>query len=389
MNNILFIVSCVATIIVLLILFFRQLKTPVVIKHKLNPLVWFVIHLGVFICTVFLMLLADMAYSYCSREIYMTLGIKGLCYLFVQNGGLIIFVMLASSIIYNGIVKWFKFNYFADRYPVVSKLYFSVICFSLAFIYGAELLDKNLDVNILAEEYKLIMIWIIVLFQIWIGFGMKTDVKALYNEKILKQLKRIENKKIRNEERKHIFICFSSIILVPAIMMLLFVIDAKGLEMIEYISFMVSYGAGAGIIVVLLIISLYVFIKYPNEKRSRIRCEKIVELIQSGSKQGYYKREKYEISKSQEEYGLKIFMLEVIFDGENNFSKEYIKRARNIFDERNFTYKFKEYNGDKEIIKEKMIEDLSIISKARKDMLQEGFDMAYGLCIERERCKMT
>ena len=80
---------------------YRICKRTIVIKHNLNPTCWFWVHFLVSIYTIILMLISDIVYENFADERNLPLGLKGIVCAFIQNGGMLVFVMLISSLIYN------------------------------------------------------------------------------------------------------------------------------------------------------------------------------------------------------------------------------------------------------------------------------------------------
>lgn len=50
---------------------------------------------------------------------------------------------------------------------------FSLVCMSMIVLYVIEFDILNNGVKVLAGEYNFIITWIIVLVEIWVGFGMQ------------------------------------------------------------------------------------------------------------------------------------------------------------------------------------------------------------------------
>ena len=103
---------------------YRICKREIVIKHNLNPFYWFWVHFLVSIFTVMLMAFSDFVYENFADVKNLPLGWKGIICAFIQNGGLLVIVMLISSLIYNYFVQAIEFNYFVERHPWIKKLFF-------------------------------------------------------------------------------------------------------------------------------------------------------------------------------------------------------------------------------------------------------------------------
>lgn len=97
---------------------------------------------------------------------------------------------------------------------------------------------------------------------------------------------------------------------------------------------------------------------------------------------------KYELRKCEKGYKLKIFESDIKFDDEKSFSKEYIDKVKKAFSDSgkdDISYSLEKYEECQ--IKELIIDNLSRVSENRKELLREGFDTAYRLCIEKEKQK--
>lgn len=200
MKEIIWIVTSVISSVILIFMVNRIFKRPVVIKHNLNPYEWFGVHIIVYFMTLILMLFADMLYNALAEITFMSFGIKGILCLFIQSGGLIILIMIISSWIYDYYIKTIEFNYFIERHLWIKKVFFSIVCISLAVLYIAEAGKNKQNVNVLSNDYKLIAMWIIVFIQIWIGFGMKVGVPKFEFFRFIKQNKNIEYTEVQKEE---------------------------------------------------------------------------------------------------------------------------------------------------------------------------------------------
>lgn len=69
------------------------------------------------------MLISDIIYENFADERNLPLGLKGIVCAFIQNGGMLVFVMLISSLIYNYFVKVIEFNYFVERHPWIKNFF--------------------------------------------------------------------------------------------------------------------------------------------------------------------------------------------------------------------------------------------------------------------------
>lgn len=268
-NIIIFLISSIISCVILFYIANKRCKSPVIIKHKLKPYEWFITHAVIYLLTLLMMLYADIFYCNATRIENMTWGIKGIIYLFIQNGGLIIFVMIGSSWIYNYAVKTIEFNFFIERHLWLKKMFFSIICLTLAILYVVESGKHNDNTNILEGEYKLITIWIIVFVQIWISFGMKLNIPKYSRTDLLEQLKRAENAEALREERKYIFFCMISMIMVSVMMLGLFIIERKIPQLITGIISPIFYGLLIGVLLMILRIVIYASKYHPSRWYSK------------------------------------------------------------------------------------------------------------------------
>jgi hypothetical protein len=115
------------------------------------------------------MLISDIIYENFADERNLPLGLKGIVCAFIQNGGMLVFVMLISSLIYNYFVKVIEFNYFVERHPWIKKLFFSIAGITLIIMYIMVIGRSQDYINILADEYKPAVVWGIVIIEIWVA----------------------------------------------------------------------------------------------------------------------------------------------------------------------------------------------------------------------------
>lgn len=385
MKGIIWIVTSVISSAILIFVVNRMFKRPVVIKHNLNPYEWFGVHMIVYFMTLILMLFADMLYYALAEITFMSLGIKGILCLFIQSGGLIILIMIISSWIYDYYIKTIEFNYFIERHLWIKKVFFSIVCISLAALYMAEVGKNKQDVNVLSNDYKLIAMWIIVFIQIWIGFGMKVRVPKFDFFRFLKQNKYIEYTEAQKEENKYIIVCLVSMIVVPVMMGIYSLMIEQIPKWISDIMSAIYYGVLAGAFIMFCTIFIYTFKCRPNRWWSTKRFERIFNHIQEVAKTEYFERLKYELKKVEDGYVIIIYEEEIKLDNKIIFPEEYVRKVESAFKRDIKEFLFKDYKESE--IKQVIFNTLSKLSNDRKNVLKEGWDIVYKLLDEKEKSK--
>ena len=192
---------------------------PTIIEHKLNPASWFCAHLAIYFLTIFLMVGSDVIVINWKVDKCMPLSIKGVLYLFVQNGGLIIFVMAISSLFYDMWIKLIEFNYFIERYKWLKKLFFTVVCVSLIMMYLIIMREQPKNKNILCGEHQYWVVWLIAFIEIWIGF----DTSFFSRDKLSEWIALEKEKIKREEEKKYIISCMATMIIMLIVPLILWI----------------------------------------------------------------------------------------------------------------------------------------------------------------------
>ena len=358
----------------------KNLEKPIKIQHNLDPHAWWYVHIIVYFISIELMMWTDILFFKFEEIKEMPLGIKGLVCLFIQNGGLIVFIMIISSCIYNYYIKVSEFNLFVERHQWIKKTFFSFVCISLAIIYILEIVKSNNKVNILSEEYKLVAVWMIVFIQIWIGFGMKSYGLVQIVDSLRSGIKKIKDK----EERQYLCLCLISMILIPVLLIIFFVVYDKIPEAISIIFLSILRGISFGAVFMILFILGWNLKYRPNKYISIKKCNKLFSSAKEEFSIGYFMGVKYEVAKRKDEFIFHIYRKTIELD-KGVFSKEYKDTLYEAFDE--YTQKYQlEKNSEKEI--KKLVEDrLESINQKREDVLKEGWDIVYKLSKEKEEKK--
>lgn len=163
------IITCVLTYMISNYWIDKKYIKSITIKRKLNLYLWIPVHSLIFMLTIMMMVFQD----WIVYEINISLRFEGLIYLFVKNGGLIIFIMLISSLLYNIYIKSIGFEYFIECYQWIRKIFFSIVCISLIVVYLIAINESN-SAMFLEEN---IVVWIIVCIEIWISFEFNIKMK--------------------------------------------------------------------------------------------------------------------------------------------------------------------------------------------------------------------
>lgn len=359
----------------------NALKKPIKIEYHLEPREWFGIHGMISFITMVLMTGVDVIYSSVANIQEMPLGVKGIVVAFIQNGGLIIFVMLCSSVIYNHEIKAIEFEFFVERYEWVKKVFYSIIGVSVIVLYIIVNKKNKGEVNILADEYQVVMIWMIVVIQIWIGFGMKSykwrDVWSLVKD----FMKRMEN----GEERRYLFLCLVSMLVVPVSLIVYFEICDKIPGNIQEMIKFGGCGAAHGTVCA-IVLGIGLKIKYrPCECISKGICNKIFRNAKNESSVGHFKWLRYELSKTDTDYILVICEQNYNLECKESLTKGYIRKCDTFFKREEINYSLQEYAGEK--INAEIKKKLKDKEQELEVLLKEGWDMMHEFYREKEKKK--
>lgn len=376
------VISALISSIVLIWWGMRICKKDITIKHNVNPYSWFMIHTIVYFITITLMLIVDMIQANSEVIKEMPVGIIGAMILFVQKGGLIILVMLVSSWIYNRYIKINEFSYFIIRYPWIKKIFFSLICISLGGLYLIEIQKRN-NCNILSDDYSFIAVWIISFIQIWIGFGMRFYGRGEFKMRFSEWKKRMKS----IEELKYFLICILSMLVIPIMTVVYYVVKGKipesAINIIHFLFLGISFGA----IVLILVIFFWNLRHNPNNCISKRRLNNCLNNLFNNKKiqVDYYEGVKYCIVKKSSCIALTASIDNVILDKDVQFDDEYRERLEQLLDLFEGEYTFEKYT--EEDIRKNIEMDLSKFATDRKDILKEGWSKVYEVCEQKEKEK--
>ena len=355
---------------------------PTIIEHKLNPASWFCAHLAIYFLTIFLMVGSDVIVINWKVDKCMPLSIKGVLYLFVQNGGLIIFVMAISFLFYDMWIKLIEFNYFIERYKWLKKLFFTVVCVSLIMMYLIIMREQPKNKNILCGEHQYWVVWLIAFIEIWIGF----DTSFFSRDKLSEWIALEKEKIKREEEKKYIISCMATMIImliVPLILWISLKLSADILSFANNIIAVISVMFMIGATVMIFTVLFLYYKERPNQKKSRKKYQALFAKVQKEKRTAFYMGLKYMLWKEEDEYFYKIEKKNIMLGDEKNFSNEYIKEFQKAFDQESDKYSLKKYN-EKEIYR--LIEE-KIFAKAKKrqELLREGWKIVYEICEKNEK----
>lgn len=352
-------------------------KSEIVIIHKLNPYGWIWVHFATSIITISLFLVNDFLSDVCLKITTMPFGWRGIVCLFVQTGGLLIPIMILSSIIYNAWIRQIEFKYFVRRHQWIKKFYFTIICFTMPIIYCMEIGNVHQN-NILTDvTSKSFVMWTNVLLGIWVGFGMEFNIPQWG-----KQLKTIQEKESR-EELTNLICCLGSMFLFPVLMIV-------WIGIVENMSISIQHNIQGGVWGFILGMSMMAIIllgdnwhRLPSKRRSLKKFEKLFEQTTTKWKKGYYSRIKYGIKENEQGIILHIYREKIKLLERNEYSATYLELVERAFASRKFNYSFQVY--EKSQISKIMKNELERIAREREELLKEGWNVAYKLCENREK----
>lgn len=378
----------IATVIFVTILY-KGVSGPIVIKHELNPYGWFEVHAMTYFLTIMMLLIIDLISFNMSNITGMSMSLVGIGVLFVQNGGLVIVVMILSSIIYNHLIRSIKFHYYVSHHQWLKKIFFSCVCVSLVIMYSIEAIKNPDEINILGDEYKLIVFWIITIVQIWIGFGMNIELSKLGNMDYLSGAihrisKNLQSLKARKEEFRYMMLCVVSMLVFPVIIPLFLWFADEIPQRCERIIYACFTGTMFGSLISIIISIGIIFIHTKSCWCSNKRFHRAFQSADDKKKTRYYQGVKYQLWKNERGYYFSICQEKVEFVNENSFPKRYLKRAKRLFQgKKEILYLFEEYEENE--IKELIHKELVSFSTMREIMLKEGWNIVYKLVDEKAK----
>lgn len=376
------VISALISSVALIMWWLGICRKDIVIKHKIDPYGWFVVHAVVDYITILLMLIVDMIQVKSEVVKEMPVGVKGAIILFVQKGGLIILVMLMSSWLYDRFIKINEFSYFIKRYPWIKKVFYSLIYISLVLLYLIEIQEKNDNTNILSEDYSFIALYMISFIQIWIGFGMEYYEWDEFKNHFSEWVKRMKNK----EELKSFSICILSVIIIPTLPVAYSGIKEKvpesAVNIIQSMFLGISFGT-----VVLLFVVLFWNLKYnPSNRSSKRRLNNCLNKLFNNKRIQieYYEGIEYCVVRKNSSVILIASIDNITFDVNIQFD-EYRERLEKLLELFEREYSFEKYTEEE--IRMNIGNSLSKLAKNRKDILKEGWNKVYEVCEQKEKEK--
>ena len=364
---------------------YRICKREIVIKHNLNPFYWFWVHFLVSIFTVMLMAFSDFVYENFADVKNLPLGWKGIICAFIQNGGLLVIVMLISSLIYNYFVQAIEFNYFVERHPWIKKLFFSMAGITLIIMYIFVIGNSQDDINILADEYKPVVVWGIVVIEIWVGFGMQVSIPHLNTLKNWKRENKERDEKQVKNEKKYIFWCVVSMLLCPMFMIFFLFTDEYMPNSVQKNLHAIFCGLVIGSLTMIAILYVFNFINFPNKKRSIKNFKKNFKQMKNALYIGHFMRVEYELKKDKNKLVLHIYQQNIKIEERKEYSKSFLTKFDKAFGERTEIYLFEQHEMEK--IQTKIEHILEQTSNEREELLKKGWNIAYKLCADKEKQK--
>ncbi len=370
-----FIVSAILSSMVYVYWGYKISERPIKIEHHLRASSWMLVHSIVYLWTMVLMLLADSVFIKVENITDVSLG-----YLFIQNGGLVVLVMLASSLFYNYYIKLVGFQYFVERHQWIKKTFFTIVCISLVLIYLIEINRNHNGINLNADNYKIVTIWVIILIQIWIGFGMEFYSLDSIIDQVKNEILQLRDK----DERKYWLFCFFSMIFFPLIMVVYYWQKDDIRDDILNFIVLLFKGNMIGTVVLFMGFVIWRYKSNLNGRRSKKKYNNLFREEDSQFRTEYYLGVKYELASNGNRYVLIIHEQKIELAERNYFSKDYIEDIKLYFNEI-FTGEYSVQQKDK--IKVLIEKELNSRAEMRKRLLKEGWDTVYKMCDEKEREK--
>lgn len=145
----------------------RKFYKGIDFSYRISSISWFGLHFSVYFFSLALMFFCSIL-SNAIQNVGELNSLQRWGYIFIQQGGGVIFVMVLSSLLYRLLLYSEDLDYAMGYNVTMCKLFFSIVCIScvVLFLWMWEVQGENNDF-----EMSQLMMWAVVLVQIWIGFG--------------------------------------------------------------------------------------------------------------------------------------------------------------------------------------------------------------------------
>ena len=282
------------------------------ISYKISPWSWLLVDFVVFFFSLTLMLTCAIETLKANEKPLHDSFLLS----FVQQGGLIIIIMLLSNIIDKLSTRSFDLNYSRGYSPINAKIQFSLACFFCFLILF--IISKQPGINSRTSKllYGQSVMWIINLLQIWICFGSSSnsrlDKKTLCS-KIL----------YFKYEIKYTYPCIISMFVGPFFLIIIYYLGLiKGYNVIAFLDNL-NMVLGFESLVIAITVFLKLFHESPLRKYDVYRTKKKLSSLKYNEiKMGYYRNIKYFIYIKDKKYTIVIEGLDITLDQNNSFTEK-------------------------------------------------------------------
>ena len=308
------------------------LSRKIKIVYKISLKAWFPVNIIVFYFSLVLMLVT-------TRLIISANG-NEMWILFIQQGGVVTIVMLLSSWMNKTLIQSSDLDYTKGYSPMYIKIHFSLICAAAAYVCYLD--GKSIEgVSSNPPQYGQAVMWLVVISQIWIGFGNFSTSRLNQESPCVRLKEMIDN-------LRYTYPCMISILIGPvSLWLLIYCVLEKGFQIpkwVDTISYIFMFEA--------LVFTMFLFIivtyRMPPKWYDVYRLKKkIFKLNTSDVIKGYYRGVKYEITSCEEGCRVTIQNMNIEIDKNNRLTKREKSNLKKFTDVNKFTTK----NVDTTILK--------------------------------------
>ncbi|MGN0317989.1 MAG: hypothetical protein ACI4E1_08680 [Lachnospira sp.] len=283
------------------------------ISYKISPWSWLVVDFVLFIFSFLLMLTCALK----TIEANETPSNGSFWLSFVQQGGLILIVMVLSNMIDKLSIRSYDLDYSRGYSPINAKIQFSLASLSCSLICYLNSKQAGIDSVTSNLLYGQSVMWIINFLQIWFCFGSSSN-------------SRLDKKSLRSKilyfkyAIKYTHPCIISIFVGPLVLIIFyyFVIIKGYYNLIAFLNTLDKV-LGFESLVIAITVFLKLFHESPLRKYDVYRTKKKLSSLKYNEiKMGYYRNIKYHVYQKDDKYIITIEGLDIILDDNNSFTEK-------------------------------------------------------------------
>lgn len=339
----------------------KLLSRRVKISYSISPLSWIWVDFTIYYVTLILTL--ECTLKSLSLNEYES---NNFDVLFTQQGGLIIFVMVSTNILYKCMVNSFDLDLTKNYSTIYAKVLFTSVCMTCAYL--CYYIGKQYPENSYLL-YSQAMMWLVVTVQIWIGFG--SLIKSRLEKKSLRDITNYVK-----HSYKDILKCLLPTFIGPISLIIFY----KFISMIDYKMPVWIHSLFKIVLFEIFVFMCSVFIllfhRNPFKKYDIYRTKKKIKLLKNKERvTGYYQNIKYSISHQNEKYEIYVYGLNILLDNNNKLPKKDKNKLLGLGDPQRRTF---------DMEPDKMLKYLDDIDKARTTTLRNAYTKIKERYLENE-----